>query len=53
MEEKICFFIGHRDVSAEIYPKIAKEVEHLILEHNVKRFYVGHYGTLIQWLQRQ
>ena len=41
---KSCFFIGHRDVNAEIYPALLAEVERHVTEHGVTDFFVGHYG---------
>ena len=41
---KSCFFIGHHDAKAEIYPLLRAEVERHITEHGVTDFYVGHYG---------
>lgn len=45
MTEKSCFFIGHRDAAQEIYPKLEKEIENLILNFNVTKFVVGAYGN--------
>ena len=44
MEGKSCFFIGHRDVSEEIYPALYAAVEQHILKYGVTEFIVGHYG---------
>lgn len=44
MEGKICFFIGHREASEEIYPALYAAVEQHILEYGVTEFIVGHYG---------
>lgn len=41
---KSCFFIGHRDVSADILPALTKAVEHHITQYGVTEFFVGHYG---------
>lgn len=41
---KSCFFIGHRDADAEIYPSLLTEVEHHITEYGVTDFFVGRYG---------
>jgi len=41
---KSCFFIGHREASAEILPKLAEAVEKHITEYGVTAFIVGHYG---------
>ena len=43
-ESKSCFFIGHRDVNAEIYPFLLDEVERHVTEYGVTDFFVGHYG---------
>lgn len=40
-----CFFIGHRDAGAEVFPLLAAEVERHITEYGVKEFCVGHYGN--------
>ena len=45
MAEKSCFFIGHREVSHDIYAALAEAVEQLIAEHGVTEFIVGHYGA--------
>ena len=42
---KSCFFIGHRDANAEIYPSLLAEVERHATEYGVKGFFVGHYGN--------
>lgn len=41
---KSCFFIGHREASAEILPALRKAVEQHIVEYGVTDFIVGHYG---------
>ena len=41
---KSCFFIGHREASAEILPALRDVVEHHIVEFGVTEFIVGHYG---------
>ena len=41
---KSCFFIGHHDAKAEIYPLLRAEMERHITEYGVADFYVGHYG---------
>ena len=41
---KSCFFIGHREASAEILPALRDAVEHHIVEFGVTEFIVGHYG---------
>lgn len=45
MEAKNCFFIGHYDASAEIYPALLAEVERHVMEYGVTDFFVGHYGS--------
>ena len=42
---KSCFFIGHRDANAEIYPVLLGEVEHHATEYGVRDFFVGHCGS--------
>jgi len=42
---KSCFFIGHRDANAEIYPNLLAEVERHVTEYCVTDFFVGHYGS--------
>ena len=41
---KSCFFIGHRDANAEVYPELLAEVERHITQYGVTSFFVGHYG---------
>ena len=43
---KRCCFAGHSDITynEEIREKIKTIAEDLILNHNVKEFWVGHYG---------
>lgn len=41
---KSCFFIGHRETSAEILPALAEAVEQHIAEYGVTEFIVGNYG---------
>jgi len=41
---KSCFFIGHRDASAEVYPELLEEVKRHITQYGVTSFFVGHYG---------
>lgn len=41
---KSCFFIGHREASAEILPVLKDAVEQHIVEYGVTEFIVGHYG---------
>ena len=42
---KSCFFIGHRDANAEIYPSLLDEVNRHVTECGVTDFFVGHYGS--------
>ena len=42
---KSCFFIGHHDAKAEVYPALRAEVERHITEYGVTTFFVGHYGS--------
>lgn len=39
-----CFFIGHRDAPKSIQEKLNETVGHLVREHYVTDFVVGHYG---------
>ena len=41
---KSCFFIGHREASAEVLPALAEAVERHIIEYGVTEFIVGNYG---------
>lgn len=41
---KSCFFIGHREASAEILPVLTAVVERHIAEYGVTEFVVGNYG---------
>lgn len=42
---KSCFFIGHCDTNAEIYPLLLTEVERHITEYGVTDFFVGRCGN--------
>lgn len=42
---KSCFFIGHHDAKAEVYPALRAEVERHITEYGVTTFFVGYYGS--------
>ena len=44
MDTKSCFFIGHREASAEIYPALYAAIEQHIVEYGVTEFIVGHCG---------
>ena len=41
---KSCFFIGHREADARLFPRLEIVIERLVLEENVRYFYVGGYG---------
>ena len=41
---KSCFFIGHRETSAEVFSALEKAIERHITEYGVTEFIVGHYG---------
>ena len=42
---KSCFFIGHREVPAEVLPTLTETVEQHIVEYGVTEFIVGNYGA--------
>ena len=42
---KSCFFIGHHDAKAEVYPALLAEVERHITQYGVTTFFVGHYSS--------
>lgn len=42
---KKCFFIGHRESPAEVWPALVDAVEHHIEQYGVLDFYVGSYGN--------
>lgn len=44
MEEKSCFFIGHREADERLLPRLEMVVDRLIREEGVRYFYVGGYG---------
>ncbi len=44
MKGNRCFFIGHRETSEEIYPRLYAAVEKHIVRYDVKEFIVGQYG---------
>lgn len=44
MEQKSCFFIGHRDTPDRVYPALEQAVEQLITQ-GVTEFYVGNHGS--------
>ena len=41
---KACFFIGHREADERLLPRLESVIERLIVEENVRYFYVGGYG---------
>ena len=41
---KSCFFIGHREASAEVLPALTAAIEQHIVEYGVTEFIVGNYG---------
>ena len=41
---KSCFFIGHREVDERLLPRLELVVKRLIVDENVRYFYVGGYG---------
>lgn len=41
---KSCFFIGHREISEEIFSALTEAVEHHIVHCGVTEFIVGNYG---------
>ena len=41
---KSCFFIGHREANERLLPRLELTIERLIVEENVRYFYVGGYG---------
>ena len=42
---KSCFFIGHREASSELLPRLRQAVEQHICEYGVTEFIVGGYGS--------
>ena len=42
---KTCTFFGHRDCSTEIKNKVYIQIEKLIIENDIKLFYVGNKGS--------
>ena len=44
MQQKTCFFIGHRDAPESIIPILSAEVERHIVEYGISTFVVGRYG---------
>ena len=41
---KKCFFVGHKDTPATVYPQLCKIIKQHICEYGVTTFYVGKYG---------
>ena len=41
---KSCFFIGHREITGNILPKLEREIDRHINELGVNEFFVGNYG---------
>ena len=41
---KSCFFIGHREADERLLPRLELVIDQLIVEENVRYFYVGGYG---------
>ena len=41
---KSCFFIGHREADERLLPRLEMIIERLIVEENIRYFYVGGYG---------
>ena len=41
---KSCFFIGHREAEERLLPRLELAIERLIVEENVRYFYVSGYG---------
>lgn len=44
MDEKSCFFIGHREADERLLPELLRCVERLVTEEGVAYFYVGNHG---------
>ena len=43
-EWKSCFFMGHREADERLLPRLELVIDRLIVEENVRYFYVGGYG---------
>lgn len=41
---KSCFFIGHREADERLLPYLTEAIRRLVIEENVRYFYVGGYG---------
>lgn len=48
---KTCTFFGHKDTSYIIKPKVECAIENLIVNENVKKFYVGNQGNFAFMVQ--
>ena len=44
LERKSCFFMGHREANERLLPRLELTIERLIVEENVRYFYVGGHG---------
>ncbi len=42
---RVCTFFGHRDCPEDIRDTLKEEIVKLILENNVKKFYIGNNGN--------
>lgn len=40
-----CTFIGHKNCSAQVYERLRREIEKMIIEEMVETFYVGTHGN--------
>ena len=49
LSEKSCCFFGHRNTPQSVEPLLTETTEKLILEQNVRYFYVGNQGNLTVW----
>ena len=45
LSEKFCCFFGHRNTPQSVEPLLTETIEKLILEQNVRYFYVGNQGN--------
>lgn len=41
---KSCFFMGHREADERLLPYLTEAIRRLVIEENVRYFYVGGYG---------
>ena len=44
MDERTCFFIGHREASRELFPALETSIQRHIVQYGVETFVVGGYG---------